>query len=61
VPVCLLLDIVQVACSHTGINLAKAFASVLDDFGIADKVNKSLSSSKKKYLSRAPTDTLCHL
>jgi hypothetical protein len=61
VPICLLLNIVQVVCSHTRINLAKAFASVLDDFGITDKVNKSLSGPKKKYLPRAPTDTLHHL
>ena len=58
VPICLLLDVVQVACSHMGINLAKAFANVLDDFGIADKVSKLLSSPKKKYLLRVPTDTV---
>ena len=39
VPVSLLLDIVRVACSHSGINLAKAFAQVLEEFGIADKVS----------------------
>jgi len=39
IPVSLLLDIVQVACSHSGINLAKAFAQVLEEFGIADKVS----------------------
>ncbi len=39
VPVCLLLDVVEVACSHTGINLATAFAEVLEDFGIGDKVS----------------------
>lgn len=61
VPMCLLLDIVQVACSHTGINLAKAFANVLDDFGIADKVSKLLSRSKKEYLPRAPIDPLRYL
>jgi len=39
VPVSLLLDIVRVACSHSGINLAKAFAQVLEEFGIAEKVS----------------------
>lgn len=39
VPVSLLLDIVRVACSHSGINLAKAFVQVLEEFGIADKVS----------------------
>jgi hypothetical protein len=35
---CLLLDIVEVLHSHSGINLAAAFSNVLDEFGIADKV-----------------------
>ena len=34
----LLLDIVEVAESHTGVNLAAAFAKILDDYGIFDKV-----------------------
>lgn len=37
-PATLLLDIVECARSHTGVNLAAAFAKVLDDFGIGDKV-----------------------
>jgi hypothetical protein len=36
---CLLLDIVEVATSHSGVNLAAAFAKILDDFGIAHKVS----------------------
>ena len=39
VPVSFLLDIVEVAQSHSGANLAQAFAAVLDDFGIANKVS----------------------
>jgi hypothetical protein len=35
----MLLDIVEVAKSHSGINLAAAFAKILDEFGIADKVS----------------------
>ena len=38
VPVSMLLDLVEVAKSHSGVNLAEAFAKVLDDFGISDKV-----------------------
>lgn len=38
-PMCLLLDLVEVAKSHSGLNLASAFAKILDDFGIADKVS----------------------
>jgi hypothetical protein len=34
----MLLDIVEVAKSHSGINLAAAFAKILDDFRISDKV-----------------------
>ena len=33
VPMCLLLDLVDVAKSHSGTNLAAAFANILDDFG----------------------------
>jgi hypothetical protein len=35
----LLLDLVEVAKSHSGRNLASAFAKVLADFGIAHKVS----------------------
>jgi hypothetical protein len=37
-PVCLLLDIVELAKSHTGRNLAISFANVLEEYGISDKV-----------------------
>ena len=37
-PMCLLLDIVEVARSHSGMNLAAAFAKILEDFGIDEKV-----------------------
>lgn len=39
VPVAMLLDLVEMAKSHSGLNLAAAFAKVLDDFGIGDKVS----------------------
>jgi hypothetical protein len=42
VPVSMLLDLVEVARSHSRKNLAAAFAKVLDDFGISDKVSHSL-------------------
>jgi hypothetical protein len=35
----MLLDIVELAKSHSGVNLAAAFAKILDDFGISDKVS----------------------
>lgn len=34
----MLLDLVEVAMSHSGINLAAAFANILEEFGISDKV-----------------------
>jgi len=40
VPVSMLLDIVEVARSHSGLNLAAVFAKILDDFGISDKASK---------------------
>jgi len=39
VPVAMLLDIVELACSHSGLNLAAAFAKILEDFGIDNKVS----------------------
>jgi hypothetical protein len=39
VPVSMLLDIVEVAHSHSGLNLAAAFAKILEDFGISNKVS----------------------
>lgn len=37
--IAMLLDIVEVPKSHTGINLALAFTKVLKEFGIRDKVS----------------------
>ena len=41
----MLLDIVEVAQLHSGVNLAAAFAKILGDFGISDKV--SLKKKRK--------------
>ena len=41
-PLSMLLDIVEVAKSHTGVNLAAAFAKILEEYGITDKVIISL-------------------
>ena len=38
-PLSMLLDIVEVAMSHTGENLAVAFAKILEDYGISEKVH----------------------
>jgi hypothetical protein len=38
-PMSMLLDLVEVAKSHSGVNLAEAFAAVLREFGIEDKVS----------------------
>jgi hypothetical protein len=41
-PISMLLHIAELACSHSGINLAAAFAKILEDFGISDKVSRVL-------------------
>ena len=38
VPISMLLDLIEVAKSHSGVNLDAAFAQVLQEFGISDKV-----------------------
>ena len=38
-PMCLLLDLVEVATSHSRRNLAAVFAKILTDFGIGHKVS----------------------
>lgn len=45
-PVSMLLDLVEVAKSHSGENLAAVFAKVLEEFGISDKVQLSLKISE---------------
>jgi hypothetical protein len=37
-PICLLLDVVELAISHSGVNLATAFANILNDYKISNKV-----------------------
>ena len=37
-PISMLLELVEVAKSHLGVNLAAALAKVLEEFGISDKV-----------------------
>jgi hypothetical protein len=37
--ICMLLDIVEVAKSHSGANLVAAFARIVNEFGISDKVS----------------------
>jgi len=43
VPISMLLDIVEVARSHSGLNLALAFAKILEDFGISNKELKFIN------------------
>ena len=42
-PISLLLNIVEVAKSHIGVNLAVDLAKILEDFGIYDKVLITIS------------------
>ena len=52
-PVCMLLDLVEVAMSHFSMNLAAAFAQILDEFGISDKVSNR-SMGKETILTCVP-------
>ena len=38
VPISMLLNLVEVACSHMVFNLAMAFSKILEEFGISHKV-----------------------
>lgn len=62
VPISMLLDIVEVAKSHYGNNLAETFAKMLKDFGIADKVcfSASLAYSTTSILISCFTDPWCN-
>jgi len=48
----MLLDIVKVPCSHSGLNLTKVFRDILEDFGVSEKVkhHKSCCSGIISYL-----------
>jgi hypothetical protein len=35
----MVLDIIEVPVNHTGQNLARVFAGILEEFGISDKVS----------------------
>ena len=59
-PTCLLLDLVEVAMSHTGVNLASAFAKILCDFGIEDKVSV-LDPLYEKENSLCVPDSQCYM
>jgi hypothetical protein len=39
VPICMVLNIVELAMSHSGVNLASAFTHILQEFGISEKVS----------------------
>jgi len=60
VPVSMLLDIVELDCSHSGINLATAFSKILENFGISNKVSK-LPHTENAFDSPDVLDPLDHL
>jgi hypothetical protein len=59
-PMCLLLDLVKVAQSHSGVNLASAFAKILDDFGIAHKVSSLEYLHGKMGLTSCTRSSVLH-
>jgi hypothetical protein len=58
-PLSFLLDMIEVARSHSGVNLAVAFGGVLESFGIAHKVRRS--SVKGFCTHERFADTLHHM
>jgi len=46
VSISMLLDLVEVTRSHSGVNLAEIFANILEGFGIQDKVSFIIALSK---------------
>jgi hypothetical protein len=56
----MLLDIVELVRSHSGINLAAVFAKILEDFGISNKVRK-IPQRQQVVDSPETLDTLDHL
>lgn len=48
----LVLDVVEVPVSHSGLNLADAFAKMLEDMGLDAKVSRGLLNA----MARALTD-----
>ncbi|PPQ81718.1 hypothetical protein CVT26_007780, partial [Gymnopilus dilepis] len=59
-PLTMLLDIVEVAKSHTGENLALEFAEVLGTFGIKDKVGDFERSRAEGLYLHFAADSQCH-
>jgi hypothetical protein len=63
----MLLNIVEMAKSHSGANLAAAFAKILNAFGISEKVSntdicmkKQVFTRVRKVLSITCDNTLCN-
>jgi len=48
----MLLDIIEVARSHSGFNLAAAFVKILEGFGVSDKASSSHSRRTCFLLTR---------
>ena len=59
VPLCMLLDLVEVARLHSGMNLAEEFAKILGDFGISKKVRNS--QQRNQQSTHQIKDSQCNL
>jgi hypothetical protein len=59
-PFSMLLDLVKVAESHTRVNLAIAFATVLRNFGVDEKVRASNRIRKGPTYDMSHADTWHH-
>jgi hypothetical protein len=61
IPICLLLDVVEVARSHSGENLVIAFADILKDYEIEDKVRCCYKLKRLYCTHLVPTDPVCYV
>ena len=57
-PFSMLLDLVEVAKLHTGVNLGIAFTNVLKNFGIEEKVS-NLNSDQRRTGDHSPVTWTC--
>ena len=56
----MLLDLIEVAESHTGVTLGRTFVNVLENFGVDDKVSMLSSCQTTSLTVTCIADTQYH-
>ena len=49
VPIRMTLDVIELPKAHSGVNLALAFAELMEDLGIAEKVHGQIKSGREAH------------